>query len=199
VLHLDGLVRRPFREKLFGVFDCTKAMDHAILDGLPPSWPVLHSRCNDLPEQALGACGYSILSRSSDVGADIFVKHRRSLFLFAQGHPEYDATVLLREYRRDIARFLSGERDSYPELPRCYFEAQTEAALHELRRVALQRRDIDILLNFPPTVKVAFRQSWVLPAHRIYANWLGFLLEQNTQKEKLGCCVNGGDCHFRAA
>ena len=38
----------------------------------------------------------------------------RSLFVFLQGHPEYDPTTLLREYRRDVGRFLRRERDGYP-------------------------------------------------------------------------------------
>jgi homoserine O-succinyltransferase/O-acetyltransferase len=184
VLHLDGLERRPFPEKLFGVFDCMKARDHAILDGLPPSWRVPHSRCNDLPEHALVAHGYSILSRSPDVGADIFVRQTRSLFVFAQGHPEYDVSVLLREYRRDVARFLSGEKDDYPGLPRGYFEEQTESELHELRQLALLRRDIDVLLAFPATARVALAHTWQLPAHKIYANWLCFLAERKTTQGK---------------
>jgi homoserine O-succinyltransferase len=178
VLHVDGLERRSFPEKLFGVFDCAKAADHAIVYGLPPSWPVPHSRYNDLPEEELVSHGYSILSRSPDVGADIFVRQRQSLFIFAQGHPEYDVSVLLREYRRDIARFLSGERDDYPELPRGYFEGRIETELLELRRLALQRRDVNMLLTFPSTTQIALTHTWQLPAQRIFANWLSLLAEK---------------------
>jgi homoserine O-succinyltransferase/O-acetyltransferase len=196
VRHLDGVERRSFREKLFGVFDCMKAVDHPILDGLPPRWSVPHSRSNDVPEQALVACGYRILSRSPDVGADIFVRHRQSMFLFAQGHPEYDASVLLREYRRDIAKYLSGERDSYPELPQGYFDKQTETVLRELRIFALQRRDIGVLLDFPATAQISLSHSWRLPAHKIYSNWLYFLAERKANRE--GCGFDGNRGAHRA-
>jgi homoserine O-succinyltransferase len=194
VLHLDGVQRRPFRDKLFGVFECMKTMDHPILSELPPSWRVPHSRHNDLPERILVDRGYSVLSRSADVGADIFVKHRRSLFLFAQGHPEYDAGVLLREYRRDISRFLSGEKDDYPELPRGYFDEKTATALCELRARALRRRDAEVLLGFPATADIALTQSWQQPAQRIYANWL-CILARRKAREQAPMCKAGRDSH----
>jgi homoserine O-succinyltransferase len=50
-----------------------------------------HSRWNEIPEEALLACGYRVLTRSEDAGVDAFVKQRNSLFVFFQGHPEYDA------------------------------------------------------------------------------------------------------------
>jgi homoserine O-succinyltransferase len=66
-------------------------------------------------------------------GVDTFVRERRSLFLFFQGHPEYDADTLPREYRRDVARFLRGERDSYPDLPKEYFDPITTDMLNAFR------------------------------------------------------------------
>jgi homoserine O-succinyltransferase len=177
VLHLDGVERRAFRQKLFGVFDCVKTVDHAIFQGLSSSWPVPHSRCNDLPEQALAAHGYTILSRSTEVGADTFIRQKQSLFVFVQGHPEYDASVLLREYRRDIARFLSKDSDSYPELPRGYFEEPSENALREFRVLACQRRNIDVLLTFPATAQT---HSWQLVGPTMYANWLCLLSQRKS-------------------
>ena len=147
VLHLDGIRRRAFREKLSGVFDCTKAADHAIVDGAPSRWRVPHSRYNELPEDALASSGYRILSRLPGTGADMFVKQRKTLFLFVQGHLEYDPGALLREYRRDVRRFLAGERDSYPEMPCGYFDEDAAAALAAFRRQALGNRSVDLLLR----------------------------------------------------
>jgi homoserine O-succinyltransferase/O-acetyltransferase len=42
----------------------------------------------------------------------MFVKYNRSLFVLLQGHPEYDSATLLREYRRDVGRFLRRLRRS---------------------------------------------------------------------------------------
>jgi homoserine O-succinyltransferase len=109
VLRMDGIERRPLKSKLFGVFQCAKTAEDRLTSGLPERYGVPHSRWNDLPEDALSACGYRILSRSNEAGVDAFAKQRRSLFVFLQGHPEYDDGSLLLEYRRDLRRFHSGE------------------------------------------------------------------------------------------
>src|SRR5262249_34994245 len=97
VLHADGIARRTLKEKRSGVFDCHRAMAHPMTEHFPlPLW-VPHSRYNDLPERALAASGYSILTRSETAGVDAFAKLDGSFFLFFQGHPEYDADTLLRE------------------------------------------------------------------------------------------------------
>ena len=74
--------------------------------GMILRWSVPHSRYNELPEEALISRGYRVLSRSSQTGADLFVGNRDSLDVFFQGHPEYEPDTLLREYRRDVGRFL---------------------------------------------------------------------------------------------
>jgi homoserine O-succinyltransferase len=182
VLHLDGIKRRPFREKLSGVFDCTKAADHAIVAGAASRWRVPHSRYNELPEDALASGGYCIVSRLQGAGADMFVKQRSSLFLFVQGHLEYDSRALFREYRRDIRRFLSGERDSYPEMPSGYFDEKVAVALGAFRRLALENRSVDLLLEFPAFMaQRKLSHTWRRPALRIYANWLSCVLEHKSR------------------
>ena len=162
VLHIDGISRRAFREKLSGVFDCLKATDHAIVDGAPSRWRVPHSRYNELPEDALASSGYRILSRLPGTGADMFVKQRKTLFLFVQGHLEYDPGALLREYRRDVRRFLAGERDSYPEMPCGYFDEDAAAAFAAFRMQALEKRGIDLLSSFPAaTAEQKLTHSWL--------------------------------------
>ena len=168
VLHIDGISRRAFREKLSGVFDCTKATDHTIVEGAPSRWRVPHSRYNELPEDALASSGYRILSRLSGTGADMFVKQRKTLFLFVQGHLEYDPGALLREYRRDVRRFLAGERDTYPEMPCGYFDEDAAAAFAAFRRQALGNRGIDLLLSFPVAIaerKIGALLAWAGSAY----------------------------------
>src|ERR1700761_6679082 len=128
VLHADGIERRPLEDKRCGVFDCRLAADYPMTEPFPePLW-VPHSRYNDLPEEALTACGYTILTRSKSAGVDTFAKQNGSFFLFFQGHPEYEADSLLREYRRDVARYLGRERERYPALPVGYFSEEAAAA-----------------------------------------------------------------------
>ena len=91
------------------------------------------------------AAGYKILTRSAVAGVDAFAKQDGSFFLYFQGHPEYDADSLFREYRRDVTRFLNGERESYPGLPENYFDdvATALAEAFEERAVADRRVELD--------------------------------------------------------
>jgi homoserine O-succinyltransferase/O-acetyltransferase len=179
VLCIDGIERRSFGDKLSGVFDCAKASDHPLTDGTPARWRVPHSRSNDLPKEALAAKGYSMLVLSADGGADLFLKQRKSLFLFIQGHPEYDSGALLREYRRDVGRFLAGEREDYPEMPSFYFDDAAAASFAAFRQRAEDHRAIDLLDGFPAAETVT--PIWRAPAERLYENWLTYLAQHKSE------------------
>jgi homoserine O-succinyltransferase/O-acetyltransferase len=182
--YLDGIERQPLDGKLFGVFECDRATDHRLVDCGPPRWCVPHSRYNELPEEALLRAGYRILTRSPEVGADMFVKERQSLFLFLQGHPEYDATALFGEYRRDIRRFLAGERECYPKLPQGYFDREAAEAMLGFQERALRQRDIALLPNFPATAGRELADPWRPTATRLYANWLTCLTERKDAQRR---------------
>lgn len=173
-LYLDGIERQRLPRKLSGLVDCVRTeAEHPAMNGLPRRWRVPHSRYNDLPEQALRAHGYRILSHSAEAGADIFAKDDRAPFLFCQGHPEYDAHSLLREYRRDIRQFLAGERPDYPAAPQRYFSGAMTAQLDEFREQALRARTVDRLADFPMTACMAdLRHPWRDLSVSLYANWL---------------------------
>ena len=183
VLHADGIERRALKEKCFGVFDCRLATDHPMTEHFPePLW-VPHSRYNDLPEPALAACGYKILTRSKTAGVDTFAKQDGSFFLFFQGHPEYEADTLLREYRRDVARFLSGEREHYPELPAGYFGDAAAAVAEIFRSRARADRRSELIAEFPKAVLEAGLQCpWRAAALGVYEKWCAFLSARKAER-----------------
>lgn len=177
VLHMDGIERHPFGSKLSGVFECRKVSDHPLLTDFPEQWRLPHSRYNGLPEAVLDGMGYLCLSASAEAGADVFVKQRQSLFVFLQGHPEYDAGALFREYRRDVGRFLSGHYDAFPASPRGYFDIETESALREFRRRAEQNPHRDLLQDLPAALSQgSFTQCWREPAALLFRNWLAYVM-----------------------
>lgn len=174
--YLDGIERRPRGVKLSGVFDCGRVADHPIVAGGAARWTTPHSRYNELPEEDLATRGYTILSRSSDAGVDIYVKRAKSLFVFLQGHPEYDANSLLLEYRRDVGRYLSGERDTYPDMPEGYFDEATTEALLWFRGEGLRRRDSELMPSFQMLLaEQAVSNRWRPAALRLFSNWLDYL------------------------
>jgi homoserine O-succinyltransferase/O-acetyltransferase len=172
---LDRIARQPLDRKMFGVFDCEGATDHPLVARLG-AWKTPHSRFNTVSERDLERAGYRVLSRSAEAGVDMFIKRRNSLFLFLQGHPEYDASALFGEYRRDVRRFLSGETERYPELPHGSFDEEASALLLAFRERALTRRNIALLEEFPAAaVGRQLTAPWRDTAAQIYANWLAVL------------------------
>ena len=183
LLHLDGIDRRPLDDKRFGVFECMRIDDHHLTAGAPARLRMPHSRWNDIPEDALSACGYGVLTRSDAAGADAFVKERKSLFVFFQGHPEYEAHTLMLEYRRDIKRFLTGERETYPSMPQGYFDEATAAALTALRARALADRREEVLADFPTALAAAtVTNTWRSTATHVYRNWLTYMCAQKARR-----------------
>jgi len=183
ILHLDGIARRPLGDKRFGVFECVRVSDHPLTAAAPSQLQMPQSRWNEVPEEALLACGYRVLTRSVGAGVDSFVKQRKSLFVFFQGHPEYDATTLLLEYRRDIGRFLRGERETYPPMPHGYFDEETVAALAALRERARMDRREELLAEFPTAMAAGkVTNTWRSTAESLYRNWLQYIGAQKQRK-----------------
>lgn len=181
VLYLDGIPRHRFPAKLSGVFECETSLDHPLVHGqLVPRF-VPHSRHNGLAEDLLASRGYQILSRSAEAGPDMFVRQDRSLFVFLQGHPEYDQHALHREYRRDVGRFLSGRSDHYPEVPRGYFDTAATDSLMEFRVLAMRNRSRKLMAEFPVIADTAISQSWSKTAVAVYREWLEYLYAERSR------------------
>jgi homoserine O-succinyltransferase len=185
VLRADGIEREPRKDKLFGVFHCEVVRWHPLTAGMPSRLPVPHSRHNDLPAAALNAAGYRVLSRSAATGADMFVRPDRgaSLFLFFQGHPEYDADSLAREYRRDVGRFLRGEHDNFPALPQGYFDDAASKLLEEFCARARTERVEKLIRQFPMrAIEGGLQNTWRASAIGIYQNWMAYLQERKAKR-----------------
>jgi homoserine O-succinyltransferase len=174
VLHLDGIERLRAGAKISGVFPFERATDHPLTSGFaePVLWP--HSRHNCLSPEDLTHKGYRILTRSAEVGTDMFVREGPSLFVFLQGHPEYEGGTLLREFRRDFARFVRGEQAAAPAVPRGYFEPQVHDALKALMAEARPGHVTEALDAFDEIVTDCHPEVvWGPNASRFYRNWLG--------------------------
>jgi homoserine O-succinyltransferase len=184
VLHSDGIQRHQLNDKQFGVFESARVRDHALTRHATQSMRFPHSRWNEVREDALAACGYSILTKSARAGVDLFVKQRKkSLFVHFQGHPEYGAQTLLKEYRRDIRRFLRQERETYPTMPHGYFAAAAAKLLAEFQETALAHPREEQMVFFPEALVVeALQNTWQSSATCVYRNWLQYVLERKSER-----------------
>lgn len=185
-LHVDGVERRPLADKLFGIFDCEPAASHPMTSDAKSGLRVPHSRYNDLPERALTDCGYRILTRSAVAGVDMFARQDKSFHLFLQGHPEYEAKTLLREYRRDVGRYLRREHDDYPGLPLGYFDGKATAIAAAFRERALRDRREHLIANFPfGELDAGLQSPWRDTAIGIYEKWLEYLSGRKADRRPL--------------
>ncbi|WP_027546411.1 homoserine O-succinyltransferase [Bradyrhizobium sp. WSM2254] len=186
VLHLDGVTRHKLPTKCFGVFAQTKTRHHPLMQDVPRTFRIPHARWNEVQEEDLSDCGYSVLTWSADAGVDCFVKQQKnSLFVHFQGHPEYETQSLLGEYRRDMGRFLRGENEVCPTIPTGYLNEGAEEMMIAFRQKALSDRNPELFAEFPvDRLTKDLRNVWHLPAQRIYRNWLLYMVSQRAGRSK---------------
>lgn len=185
---LHGVRRRRLAQKRFGVFAHRIRPGHALLEGVRAPLLTPHSRWNELPVEALEAAGFSVLSSSVETGADLFVHARRSLLVCFQGHPEYEPATLLKEYRRDVGRYLRGEQPGWPTLPHEYFSQDAVQMIEAFRQRAQAKRDGELLAEFPlASLAGGLEARWQPGAVAIYRNWLHYVAvaKERTRKPEV--------------
>ncbi|MGH9363569.1 MAG: homoserine O-succinyltransferase MetA, partial [Thermoanaerobaculia bacterium] len=123
-----GQKRRRLAEKRWGVYR------HQVVDRSHPLvWDVNsrfdapHSRYNDVSRERFRESGLHVLAGSEEAGVHLAVSEDGFRLVFFQGHPEYDTTSLLKEYRREVNRSLAGERRDYPPFPENYLGPRCRA------------------------------------------------------------------------
>lgn len=104
------------RKKIFGIFLHKNLKPFSrLLRGFDDIFSVPHSRYSDFSSETLQKyTDLQILSISEEIGPYIFSTKNKKL-IFITGHPEYEITTLLHEYKRDL---LSGLK---PNIPCNYF------------------------------------------------------------------------------
>jgi homoserine O-succinyltransferase len=182
VLHRDGVVRRALPAKCSGVYSIRVVARHDLVAGFDAEFATPHSRHNGLDEAELAAKGYQILARSPESGVDLFVREARSLFVFLQGHPEYDADTLAREYRRDVLRFLSGEARAAPCPPTHYFPPPIAAAVADFAGRAASAPSPDLAAAFPSEALALDEAPWRAAGVRLFRNWLALVARRKAER-----------------
>jgi homoserine O-succinyltransferase len=93
--------------------------------------------------------------------------------MFFQGHPEYDAGALGREYLRDVSRYLRGQQPSLPPPPQNYFDRSAMQALADLAPHLQRGRDPELLAEFAQIVELRSPSApWRGWARHAYRMWL---------------------------
>jgi homoserine O-succinyltransferase len=153
------------------------ATGHPLLRDINTRFDVPHSRHNDISRAQLEAAGLAVLAESLEGGVHMAASPDQFRVIYMQGHPEYDANSLLKEYRRELYRYANDERDTPPPLPENYFSSNAvRSALDALETAKRAREaggayedtleaDVDGLLD----------NTWGDTAKAIVNNWLGLV------------------------
>ena len=171
-----GQKRRPLSQKRWGVYS-HRVVDktHPLVAGVNTRFDVPHSRFNQVDEGQFIEAGLKILVESEEAGVHLAVSPDGFRIIFCQGHPEYDAISLLKEYKREIGHFIRGELDDYPPFPENYFGELNRGILEEYGdRVAAAKAAGNAIPEFPEKlISTTLDNTWHDSAEAVINNWIG--------------------------
>jgi homoserine O-succinyltransferase len=171
-----GQKRRPLGLKRWGVYP-HRVVDrnHPLVADVNTRFDVPHSRFNQIDRAQFEAARLPVLVESEIAGVHLATSEDGFRLVFFQGHPEYDTVSLLKEYKREVARFLNGARADYPPFLDHYFTLQIQAILTEYREHAQTARSRgQPIPEFPEgLVREALDNTWHDTAEAVVDNWIG--------------------------
>jgi homoserine O-succinyltransferase len=174
------IVRQPLPRKQWGVYSHRISQpDHPLMRDINTRFDAPHSRHNSVSRAQMEAAGLVVLVESPEVGVHMAVSPDQFRKVYFQGHPEYDAVSLLKEYKREVFRFLNGELENAPPFPENYFsDVAIEVATNFIAACKEAARVGNPLPDFPETELTRLvDNTWGDTGKAIVNNWLGLVYE----------------------
>ena len=183
--YFHSIDRVPMRHKRWGVFPHSlNERSHPLVRNINTRFDVPHSRWNDISKAQLQQVGIHVLAESAEAGVHLAVSEDLFRFVYFQGHPEYDRNSLLKEYKREVLRYLHGELETFPPYPENYFSPQILQMLENFRQQALVERDPSLVQYFPEEqVQALVDNTWSDTGKSVVNNWVG-LVYQLTHRDR---------------
>ena len=178
VKQLYGIDRRPLDRKRWGIYSHRATNpSHPLLQGINTRFDVPHSRFNEITRGQLEAAGLHVLAESDDAGVHLAVSPDQARLVFFQGHPEYDYNSLLKEYKREVHRYLRGEIGDPPPYPENYFSSKAvelvESYLDRANRARARGESTPV---FPEgEIEPHLDNTWGDTGRALFANWIGLV------------------------
>ena len=178
--YFHGIERQPMRAKRWGVFShrvC--APGHPLLREINTRFDVPHSRHNDISRVALEQAGLTVLAESEVGGVHMAVSRDQFRMIYFQGHPEYDINSLLKEYKREILRFVNGELDEPPPVPENYLPEGSALVVEKFMVQAMKAisRGKPVPDTLENELGPVLDNTWGDTAKAIVNNWLGLVYQ----------------------
>ena len=183
-----GTQRRSLNQKMWGVFPhrvCDG--EHPLVSDINTEFNVPHSRFNEVSPAQFRDVGLHVLVEGDVPGVQLAVSPDGFRMVFFQGHPEYDRISLMKEYKREVGRYINRHRETFPPFPENYFDSHCCALLDEYRV------KVDEALNnnqpvplFPEEYLVGrLQNTWHDSGEAIVGNWVGAVYQlTHTERRK---------------
>jgi len=180
--------RRPIGFKRWGVYS-HRVQDrrHPLVAGVNTRFDVPHSRFNQIDRDQFEQAGCRVLVDSEQAGVHLAVSPDLFRLVFFQGHPEYDVISLMKEYKREVKRYVSGEREDWPPFVENYFSLQCEAMLGEYgERLRAAMAAGETLPEMPEKLLVPLLDNtWHDTAEAVINNWIGMVYQLTHHDRRL--------------
>jgi len=190
-----GVQRRSLAQKCWGVFEHDIVrQDHPLVGDVNTRMSVPHSRFNEITREDFARAGLHVLAAGAEPGAQLIVSADGFRTVFMQGHPEYDRISLMKEYKREVNRYVEGKLGAYPPMPKHYFDKVAEAVLDEYRlRIEASLQAGAAVPPFPELqVRPRLHNTWHDSGEALIGNWIG-LVYQITHAERARPYMDGVD------
>ena len=175
-----GIERQKLPRKKWGVYNHSiSAPEHPLTWEINTRFHAPHSRYNDVSKDQMEHAGLKVLAESPDAGVHLAVSEDLFRVVYFQGHPEYDAISLLKEYKRELVRYVTDVRDNEPPFPRNYFseEAQAIAAAYLADALAAKSAGNEIPAFPDAELQAHVDNTWGDTGKAIVNNWLGLVYQ----------------------
>lgn len=175
-----AMKRKRLPTKRWGVYS-HKVLDqrHPLVAGVNTRFDVPHSRFYQIDANQFTAASLRILVESPKAGVHLAVSGDGLRTVMFQGHPEYDAISLLKEYKREVKHFQTGINTEYPPFPENYFTPLCQAILEEYReRVMQAKAHGKPAPAFPENlIRNSLDNTWHDSAEAVINNWIGLVYQ----------------------
>lgn len=183
-----GQRRRPLPAKRWGVYPHRVVEKrHPLVNDVNTLFDVPHSRFNEVGREQFDAAGLHVLAESDEAGVHLAVSEDGFRIVFFQGHPEYDTISLLKEYKREVNRFIAGQRQDYPPFPENYIRCKDSAILEEHRDRIVASLDRGREAPAIPESRIAsgLDNTWHDTAEGVVGNWMGKIYQITNSNRRL--------------
>ncbi len=195
VQQLWGIERYPLPRKRWGVYS-NRLTDqyHPLTVNIDSRFDAPHSHVYEVNSSQLREAGLIVLAESRESDFHLAVSPDGLRFVFFQGHPEYDAVSLLKEYKREVVRYINGTRPDFTPPPEHYFHDQAMDIITAYEREALQHGGNRKKLQPFPEEELSrlVDITWADTGKAIVNNWLG-LVYQVANKDRKKVFMDGID------